>query len=65
MKNIRYGGGACCQYCGKYIFNAGFEMQRHESICPKTPWANEPKISPVQMERLTKKFLQDALDKIP
>jgi hypothetical protein len=26
MENTRYGGGACCPYCGKYIFNAGLDM---------------------------------------
>jgi hypothetical protein len=65
MENIRYGGGMCCPYCGKYISNAGFNMQRHQVICPKAPWADEPEISPVEMEHRTKKFLQDALDKIP
>ena len=65
MDNIRCGGGACCPFCGEYISNAGFNMQRHQNSCPKAPWANEPKIGPIEMEHRTEKFLQDALDKIP
>ena len=37
MNNVRYGGGACCKYCGKYIFNAGFSMAQHLRVCTKNP----------------------------
>ena len=62
MENARLGGGTCCQHCGEFISNAGFNMSRHLNICPKNLRVNEPKLNPVKMKQISEDLLDELVD---